>query len=308
MQTRTCSHAVLFGLSICLLPGPGIGAEKELQKSRLMTLGFDGSDPKVVFETTDRIEAPNWSPDGKWLVYNSKGQLYRIPADGSGKPTLIDTHKVQSNNDHVISPDGKTIYFSGGGHIHAVPFEGGKPRRVSNEQTGKERLVYWLHGISPDGKTLAFCGFLGDKVDIWLIPAAGGKDQRLTKHPAAEDGPDFSPDGKWLYFNSERSGSMQIWRMPASGGEDKAEQITKDERVNWFAHPSPDGKWLVYLSYPSGTKKHPRDLPVILRRMTPTGQQVKDLRKFNGGQGTINVPSWAPDSKRFAFVEYTRTP
>jgi Tol biopolymer transport system component len=279
--------------------------QKQLQKSRLMTIGFDGSNPKLVLETADLIEAPNWSPDGKWLVYNSGGLLFRVPA-GGGKPEAIDLGGFRgANNDHVLSPEGETVFFSAKGHIYAVPFQGGTPKRISNEHPAEQRLVYWLHGVSPDGKTLAHCGDRQGNLDIWLLPADGGKDVRLTTHPAADDGPDFSPDGKWIYFNSDRSGSHQIWRMPAGGGEDKAEQLTRDERANWFPHPSPDGKWVVYLSYPPGTKGHPRNKHVILRRMTPDGRSVTDLRSLFGGQGTINVPSWAPDSRRFAFVEYS---
>jgi len=273
------------------------------QRSRLMTLGFDGAEPRLVYETADRIEAPNWSADGKWLVYNGSGLLFRIPAAG-GAPEPVDLAGFTGvNNDHVLSPDGRTVYFSAKGHIYAVPLTGGTPRRISNEHPADAKLVYWLHGVSPDGKTLTFCGDRSGNKDIWTIPAAGGEDRRLTDWRSADDGPDYSPDGKWIYFNSERSGSNQVWRLPASGGE--AEQLTKDDRCNWFPHPSPDGKWVVYLSYPPGTQGHPANQRVILRRMTPDGKDVKDLHRLFGGQGTINVPSWSPDSRRFAFVEYT---
>lgn len=290
---------VLVGVAAGLL---AVSAGGAAQKSRLLTLGFDGSEPRLVYETSDRIEAPNWSPDGKWLVYNSGGGLFHIAAAG-GAPESIDLGGVTgANNDHVLSPDGTTIYFSARGNLYAVPFGGGTPRRVSNKHPAAERLVYWLHGVSPDGRTLAFCGDRGGNKDIWTIPAGGGPDRRLTDHPAADDGPDYSPDGRWIWFNSDRSGSDQLWRVPAEGGE--AVQVTCDGRVNWFPHPSPDGNWIVYLSYPPGTTGHPPNLPVILRRMTPEGKDVRDLRRLFGGQGTINVPSWSPDSRRFAFVEY----
>lgn len=295
------SQPVLMVMTVALLAGMTGGLA--VQKSRLMTIGFNGSEPRLVYETPERIEAPNWSADGKWLVYNSVGGLFRIAAEGSASPTRIGLGAVTgANNDHVLSPDGKKIYFSARGDLYAVPFTGGAPRRISNEHPPAERLVYWLHGVSPDGKTLAFCGDRGGNKDIWTIPAAGGADRRLTEHPGADDGPDYSPDGNWIWFNSDRSGSDQLWRLPAEGGE--AVRMTGDERVNWFPHPSPDGKWIVYLSYPTGTTGHPPNLPVILRRMTPDGKDVRDLYRLFGGQGTINVPSWAPDSRRFAFVEY----
>jgi Tol biopolymer transport system component len=270
-----------------------------------MTVGFDGANPRLVYETAERIEAPNWSPDGRWLVYNAGGGLYRISAEG-GAPHAIDLGGVTgANNDHVLSPDGKTIYFSARGHIYAVPFGGGAARRVSNEHPPDRRLVYWLHGVSPDGKTLAHCGDRGGNKDVWTIPAAGGPDRRLTDWPSAEDGPDYSPDGRWIYFNSDRSGANQVWRISAEGGE--GAQLTRDERANWFPHPSPDGKWVAYLSYPPGTEGHPADREVVLRRMTPDGGEHRDLYRLFGGQGTINVPSWSPDSRRFAFVDYART-
>jgi hypothetical protein len=97
-------------------------------------------------------------------------------------------------------------------------------------------------------------------------------------------------------------GQAQIFKMRADGSEQT--QVTFDERVNWFPHFSPDGSNIVYLSYPPDTKGHPADKDVILRFMQPDGSGRRDVVAFNGGQGTINVNSWAPDSKRFAYVAY----
>ncbi len=282
------------------------------QLSQIVTIGIDGSDPKIVLETSERVEAPNWTPDGKWLVYNSKGALWRLPAEG-GEPVRIPTGEINNaNNDHVLSPDGKTIYFSAGAHIYAVPFEGGTPRRVSNEHPPEMQFKSFLHGVSPDGRTLAFVGVTAEngnawaRLDLYTVPATGGAETRLTDTPAPDDGPEYSPDGKWIYFNSELNakvpGHAQCYRMKADGTG--IEQLTHDERVNWFPHLSPDGKWVVYLSFPPGTTGHPANKAVILRRMRPDGSEPADIAAFNGGQGTINVNSWAPDSKRFAFVRY----
>src|SRR5690606_25132630 len=114
------------------------------------------------------------------------------------------------------------------------------------------------------------------------------------------------PDGAWIYFNSERAstlpGHAQCFRMRPDGSG--VEQLTFDERVNWFPHISPDGQSIVYISYPPGTLGHQPDKDVILRFMYPEGSGQRDIVAFNGGQGTINVNSWAPDSKRFAYVAY----
>jgi len=162
---------------------------------------------------------------------------------------------------------------------------------------------YW-HGWSPDGKTLAYCAERGGEFDIYTVATAGGEERRMTTAKGLDDGPDYSPDGKLIYFCSDRSGRMQIWRMRADGSEEEA--VTRDERGNWFPHPSPDGEWLVYLSYEPGVEGHPENRDVELRLLHLATGRTEVLAKLLGGQGTINVPSWSPDSRRLAFVSYLR--
>jgi len=282
------------------------------QKAVLEVLDLYGN-RRVVFTADEVIEAPNWSPDGQWLVFNAGGQLFRINPDG-GTPEHIETIGLDDlNNDHVLSRDGTTIYVSSDdGHLYAVPFAGGEARRVSNEHPTPHH--YYLHGISPDGETLAYVAVeqpQGQRnVNIFTIPAAGGPDTRLTDVTVPNDGPEYSPDGRWIYFNSElaakKPGHAQIFRMQPDGSG--IEQLTFDTRVNWFPHISPDGRYVAYLSYPQGTLGHPPDKHVVLRLMSPHGTDQRDLAAFFGGQGTINVNSWAPDSKRLAFVSYPLSP
>ena len=184
--------------------------------------------------------------------------------------------------------------------VYIVPFAGGTPRRVT-----KNSPSYW-HGWSPDGSILAFTGQRGDNFDIYTIPVNGGEERRLTTAPGLDDGPEYSPDGAWIYFNSERTGHMQIWRMRADGKDQ--EQVTFDANNDWFPHISPDGKWMVYLAYESGVTGHPPDKEVTLNLMSMTDKTTKVIAKLFGGQGTINVPSWSPDSARIAFVSYEYIP
>jgi TolB protein len=280
------------------------------QTAELTIIDVDGTGRQVLFTADEVIEAPNWTPDGKTLVFNAGGELWRIPADGSGEPERIDSgHLRDLNNDHVLSPDGATLYVSSDdGHLYALPVSGGAPRRVSNQHDHPHH--YYLHGISPDGATLSYVAVedrgRGRQINIYTIPAAGGPDTRLSDVGYPNDGPEYSPDGNWIYFSSERAatqpGHAQCFRMKPDGTG--IEQLTFDERVNWFPHVSPDGQSIVYISYPTGTLGHPADKDVILRFMRPDGSGQRDIVAFFGGQGTINVNSWGPDSRRFAYVAY----
>jgi TolB protein len=282
--------------------GPG-------QRSQLTIFDIGTDRQAVIFETGHVIEAPNWTPDGNHLIFNAGGQLWRI-AVGGGEPKVIDTRPLADlNNDHVISPDGATLYVSSDdGHLYRLPVAGGTPVRISNIHA--EPFHYYLHGISPDGHELAYVAVEGTdaarRINLFAIPTDGGSDSRLSDIDRPNDGPEYSPDGRWIYFNSERAattaGHAQIFRMDREGSA--IEQLTFDARVNWFPHISPDGAHVVHISYPEGTLGHPADKAVVLRLMAPDGTNSRDIAAFNGGQGTINVNSWAPDSRRFAFVAY----
>ncbi|HEY4233623.1 MAG TPA: hypothetical protein VGM76_09355 [Lacipirellulaceae bacterium] len=251
------------------------------------------------------LQAPNWTPNGKALIYNSEGKLYRFDLE-TKTPTMIDTGSVtENNNDHVLSFDGKMLGISSRDKtikqsaVYTVPVEGGTPTQIT--PTGPS----YLHGWSPDGKSLVFTGGRNNIFDIYKIPAAGGTEQKLTDTPGLDDGPEFTPDGKFIYFNSTRTGTMQIWRMQPSGND--PEQITDDEFNNWFPHISPDGKSIVFISFPADVKPedHPFYKHVLLRMMPIWGGPPKTIAYVYGGQGTINVPSWSPDSKKVAFVSNT---
>lgn len=276
-----------------------------IRRSTLEIVPIASKDRRVVYTTTDPIAAPNWSPDGASLIYNSGGSLYRIPAAG-GKPKRINTAFAKRiNSDHGLSPDGAQLAISdssrtpGQSLVYVLPFGGGTPRRITDLGPS-----YW-HGWSPDGTTLAYTGKRDGEYDLYTVPAAGGAETRLTTTPGLDDGPAYSPDGRWIYFNSERTGSMQIWRMRADGTQ--AEPVTSDAFNNAFPHPSPDGRWLVFLSYAKHVQGYPTDQDVTVRILPLGGGEIQVLAKLLGGQGTMNAPCWSPDSASIAFVSYQYT-
>jgi TolB protein len=264
---------------------------------------------RVVYRSKDIFEAPNWSPDGKFLLLNSKGKLWKLAVEG-GEPVAVDSGTINRlNNDHGISPDGKWFAISAQ-QVYILPSAGGEPKQITKATPS------YYHTWAPDGKSIIMCAQRNSNFDLYRVPVDGGDEVRLTVSPGYDDGPDFSPDGKWIYFNSDRSGSWDIWRIPAAGGgpDDKnAEQITKDEFEDWFPHISPDGKHVLLISFEKGTQGHPANQNVMLRMMPfahgkPDVSKIKVVARLFGGQGTMNVNSWSPDSRYFAFVSYEKAP
>jgi Tol biopolymer transport system component len=241
--------------------------------------------------------------DGKSLIYNSEGLLYKFNI-ATSTPAVLNTGQAKNNNnDHVLSFDGKMLAISsgdGGPSVgYVVPATGGEARMITKKGIGAS----YMHGWSPDGKYLVFCGERNKEYDVYRIPVTGGAEERFTSTPGLDDGPEYTPDGKYIYFNSVRSGLMQVWRMKADGSEQT--QITNDDYNNWFPHVSPDGKWIVYITFLKSEVApgdHPFYKHVYIRVMPVSGGPSKVVAYLYGGQGTINTPSWSPDSKHIAFV------
>ena len=260
----------------------------------------------VIFEFPYLIEAPNWSKDGKFLTYNSDGNIFKFDLETKESTEVPTDFVTNCNNDHVLSPDGKSIAVSHGtkedgkSRVYTVPLTGGVPRLIT------PLAPSYLHGWSPDGKTLAYCAERNGEFDIYTVPVEGGTETRLTDAPGLNDGPEYDGTGEYIWFNSVRSGLMQAWRMKADGTEQT--QMTFDENWNtWFPHISPDGTKVVMIAYKKGDVAPGEHVPhkyVELRLMNADGSDLKTIVELFGGQGTINVNSWSHDSKKFAYVRY----
>jgi WD40 repeat protein len=285
-------------------PGKADGSTRMNLGSNLELLDVVTGKREIIYSQPNSIQAPNWLNDGQTLLYNdSKGLVYTFNIKDK-QTRLLNTGTVKNNNnDHVVSFNGSMLGLSssvkelGGSIIYTVPVTGGEPKQITPKGPS------YLHGWSPDGKDLVFCGARNGNYDVYKIPSAGGPELRLTDAQGLDDGPEYSPDGKYIYFNSVRSGLMQIWRMKPDGTDQ--EQVTTDEFNNWFAHISPDGKSIVFLSFlkeevPPGS--HPPYQDVYIRIMPVKGGTPKVLAYLYGGQGSINTPSWSPDSKKIAFI------
>jgi TolB protein len=327
------TEPLYVGLGVCAHDSQTLARAKftavELQSPRdlnptpdlhcaLEMVALASRDRRVVYHTREYIEAPNWSPDGRTLLFNSGGRvfwsaggwnvahisggrLFRLPTSG-GTPEPIDTgFATQCCPDHGFSPDGTRLAITDQSRgtpalIYTLPATGGPLRKITARGPS-----YW-HGWSPDGATQLYGSGQNGKFDLYTVPAEGGQERRLTAGKGWDHCPSYTPDGKFIYFASDRTGISQIWRMKPDGTD--PQQVTFDEMHNWFPHPSPDGKWIVFISFPKELPGHPRIQPVKLRLLPTGGGTVQELARFTGGQGSINSPSWSPDSRELAFVSY----
>jgi len=321
-----CSHnakvkeeAIFKDVRIIQPPKAGYVPYRDYIGALLEVLNVHTGKLETVYTSPEQFEAPNWMPDGRTLIVNvsgpgpNKGQLktFDLVTKAVGP---LDTGTIgRNNNDHVLTFDGKMLGVSihtpedgGRSVVYKLPSKGGAPVRITKNSPS------YFHGWSPDAKWMVYTGgrketpdAKADKYDIYKISADGGDEIRLTNSPGLSDGPEFSPDGKYIYFNSTRSGLMQLWRMKPDGSEQ--EMVTNDEFNNWFPHISPDGKWIAFISYGQDVQpdQHPYYKHCYLRLMPITGGKPRVIAYVFGGQGTINVPSWSPDSTRIAFVSNT---
>ena len=308
-ETATFSNVELTVPRLAHVPDTGYAARVE---ATLEVIEVASGNRRVVRHFDAKIEAPNWSRDGRELIYNSAGRIWRVPVEG-GEPVAIDTGRfVDNNNDHGLSPDGRRLVISDQiepdnlSRIHVVTFDGSAPVRTVVDDP--DARSYW-HGWSPDGATLAYVrvGLSDGSYDIWVQDLAGGAPRPLIVGPGVDDGPEYTPDGRHLYFNSTRSGAMALWRANADGSNPV--QLTHDPaRRDWFPHLSPDGKWIAYVSFGDDIviEDHPPNRADVQLRLLPADGSAPPavLTRLFGGQGTINVPSWSPDGRHVAFVSY----
>ncbi len=278
------------------------------QNCNLEILEIESGERKILKTFDKVIEAPNWTVDGKYLVFNSEGFIYKYDIE-TGDISKIDTDFADNcNNDHVLSSDGKQIAISNNdiinnevvSRIYTLDINGATPTLITVEGPS------YLHGWSPDGDKLSYVAKRGvDNFNIYEISVSTKVEKQITKGDWNDDGCEYNTRGDKIWFNSTRTGLMQIWSMNADGTNQV--QMLDINKNCWFPHISPDDKKVVYLAYNVEDLKyweHLPDLDVELRIMDSDGKNDRLLAELHGGQGTINVNSWSPDSKHIAFVSY----
>ncbi len=294
----------LLGMRASAAEPPWIAGEET--RSRITVVALDGSGRKVVLDSPHRYAAPDWTPDGKALIVNGGGKLWRVPISGGAPQPVATGSTGWVDINHGIAPDDQTLAFTANGALFREQ-PGREPERVL------PAMPSYFHAWSPDGKFIAYSANRGSGYDVYVIASEGGVERRLTSDPHADDAPQYSADGRWIYFLSDRTGNRSLWRMPAGGAgpnDAQAERITNDDRSNSAPHPSPDGKWLYYLSLPPRSGGNVLDRDASIRRLPLSGARGKpeEVVRLVGGHGTIGARPFAPDGKSFAYAEFEPPP
>ncbi|HKN43912.1 MAG TPA: hypothetical protein VJW23_08300, partial [Propionibacteriaceae bacterium] len=140
-----------------------------------------GSAELVYATDTLLLEAPNWAPDGRGLLLNGDGLLWRLDLELEVALQKVPIHDLPPiNNDHVLDAERGVIYLSANdGHIYVAPVEGGTAKRVTHDSS----RYHFLHGVSPDGTTLAFVELQRGEFSVpgrlAIVSSAGGE----TRYP-----------------------------------------------------------------------------------------------------------------------------
>lgn len=303
-----CSHnpevlevASFRNVRIIKPAAPDFEPYRDYLGSRLEVMDVSTGHRKVRYATSNSIQAPNWTPDGEHLLFNSEGRLYQYSLKDEIIRPLNTGFAINNNNDHVLSFDGSLLGISdhnpddgNTSTIYYLPAQGDSlPIPVTKAGVGAS----YLHGWSPDNREMLFTGDRKGQYDIYSVNVNTGKEKQLTNQNTLDDGSEYSPDGKHILFNSARTGKMKIWRMDPEG--ENQTQLTFDEYNDWFPHVSPDQKWIVFISFPKDIdpNDHPFYKHCLLRIIPFEGGSPKIIGYLYGGQGSINVPSWSPDSQ-----------
>jgi TolB protein len=256
----------------------GGGGLKEVYFSHL-----DGTEKFQVTNNRSINLSPNWSPDGRMLLYTSYREgrrslfLYDL---STGRETPV-AEQAGSSIGGKWSPDSQhiAVAFERGGNtdVYVLDRAGRTVRRLT-EDRGIDVSPAW----SPDGSRLAFVSNRSGNPQLYLMDVATGNARRLTFSGSYNTSPDWSPKGDKIAYTGRVSGRFQIFTIAAHGGD--PQQITSGSGDNEDPCWAPDGRFIAFSSNRGGGRYH-------LYMMRDSGENQQRLTA-SGGDDTN--PSWSP--------------
>ncbi|MCB0375974.1 MAG: TolB family protein [Sinomicrobium sp.] len=208
----------------------------------------DGSDFEIVDKHAARDFAPQWSPDGRNIIFTSvrdgHHELYKLDLDSKSLKRLTNT--ASDSQDGCYSPNGKYIIFSGNrngnAELYRMDKNGAHLRQLTFTPDFDEHSPKW----SSDGKKIVFVGKAkGEESDIWIMDSAGKKRTRITQTPEPEFHASLSKDGTKISYIKVYDGAFEVHRVDINGKNDRV-LVRKKGYQAFFPHWSPDGKFIAF--------------------------------------------------------------
>jgi len=258
------------------------------------------------------------SPQGKDIVFDLLGDIYRIPITGGEAEAL--TEGLAWDMQPRYSPDGSYIAFTsdraGGDNIWVMDRNGSGLRQVTKEDTHLLNNPVW----TPDGQYIAARKHFTSRRslgagEVWLYHISGGEGVQMTKRPNDQKDlgePAFSPDGRYLYFsqditpgqtfeyNKDSNGEIYvIQRLDRQKGD--IERFVTGPGGSIRPTPSPDGRYLAFV-------RRVRFKTTLFLREVESGtewplydQLDRDMQETWAIHGVYPNIAWMPDSKSIVF-------
>ncbi len=306
-------------------------------------------DRRILIDTGSDDYSPSWSPSGSEIAFlHSLGDDRTLeivivkkqnPALRRRVATICDANDAFRNPPALSwSPDGHTLVTTDCGGKNESPaltlisVDTGQKHQLTH---APPRTVDDQAAFSPDGTLIAFRRSQGDSSDeIYIVPATGGLERKLTSRSNPIDGLAWSSDGKRIIFSSGRATSLgNIWSLPLSGGSPTA--VTTPLTHTSSPTVSPVGHRMAYVDSPNnvsvwrlGVEPHGDSEPFITSNFfdasavySPDGARVafrsdrsganeiwicksdgsepKRITHFDGPM--TGSPRWSPDGRSLAF-------
>ncbi len=194
-------------------------------------------------------------------TYHFYGDVFRVDLLNGSTRRLTHGARIQAID---VAADGEQVVFAQLDGAHAVikraPLHALR-EAVTLADLGPMTQV-WSPRFAPDGQSVVFAGFVAGRRDLFRVPVAGGKSERLTHDTAVDGGVAFTPDGRYVVYHSDRDGIFNVYALPTAGGEPR--RLTRVVGGAFEPEPAPDGRSLIYRAYgPRGFDLARLDLPNV---------------------------------------------